>query len=62
NPLALPGYHPPLHSVQTGGPPPPRPADGAIDIGAYELADPAVTIFSDGFESGTTAAWSATAP
>ncbi|MDQ1348104.1 MAG: hypothetical protein QG573_1478 [Acidobacteriota bacterium] len=62
NPLALPGYHPPLHSVQTGPPPPPRPTNGAIDLGAYERADPPAAIFLDGFETGDTTAWSATSP
>ena len=62
NPLALPGYHPPLHTVATGAPPPPRPTFGALDLGAYELADPAATIFLDGFETGTTAAWSVAVP
>jgi hypothetical protein len=37
----------------------PRPQGPAFDIGAYEYAIP---IFSDGFESGDTAAWSAAFP
>jgi len=48
NPLLLPIYVPPAATVQTGDPPPPRPASGAIDIGAYEaLSD---VIFADDFE------------
>jgi hypothetical protein len=62
NPLALPGYHPPPHTVQPGGPPPFRPTEGAIDIGAYERPGLDATVFNDGFEAGSTVAWSVTAP
>ncbi len=62
NPLAIPAFHPPLHSVQTGGPPPPRPPNGARDIGAYERPGADPTIFIDGFESGDTDLWSFAAP
>lgn len=41
----------------------PRPADANLDIGAFELcAAGCVQIFSDGFETGDTSAWSATVP
>jgi hypothetical protein len=42
--------------------------DGAPDMGAFELGQPLPTygprmgIFSDGFESGGTGAWSSTVP
>jgi hypothetical protein len=62
NPLWPPAYHPPLHTVQTGPPAPPRLANAAIDIGAYERPGPGSSVFSDGFESGDTSAWSATMP
>ena len=61
NPLSQPGYQPPLHSVQTGPPPPPRPTNGALDLGAYELPNSA-TLLLDGFETGDTSGWSATVP
>ncbi len=38
-----------------------RPQGPGFDIGACELAD-AASVFADGFESGGTSAWSATAP
>ena len=50
NPLTLPLYVPPMASVQTGDPPPLRPVDGPIDIGAYEAVSD--LIFQDGFEGG----------
>ncbi len=41
----------------------PRPVDAILDIGAYEwCASGCLPIFSDGFESGDTLAWSATVP
>ncbi len=42
----------------------PRPVDGALDIGAFERCSAACgePIFSDGFESGDTFAWSTTVP
>ena len=41
-------------AFRPGPPPPPRPTNGALDLGAYELANPG-TLFLDGFEIGTTA-------
>ena len=48
----------------------PRPVDdpstpddyGPVDIGADELQPDTLQIFSDGFESGDTTAWSSTVP
>jgi hypothetical protein len=48
NPLPLPLYAPPAATVQTGDPPIARPADGKIDIGAYEASSD--LIFEDDFE------------
>ena len=48
NPLPLPQFHPPQATVQTADPPPVRPIDGPVDIGAYE--GPSDRIFIDGFE------------
>jgi hypothetical protein len=53
-----PTAEPPLHTVATAGPPVPRAADGALDLGAYERAG----LFVDGFESGSRSAWSSFAP
>ncbi len=39
----------------------PRPQGLGVDIGAFELSDPAA-VFADGFEAGSTAAWSGTLP
>ncbi len=52
-----PGYHPPLHAVSTGNPPP-RPVAAPLEIGAYELPG----LFRDGFESGGTGVWSSWFP
>jgi hypothetical protein len=57
SPLFPPAFHPPLRTV-TPGAPSPRPVVGAIDIGAFEAGG----LFADGFESGSTGAWSHTAP
>lgn len=48
NPLPLPQFHPPQASVQTGDPPPERPVDGPIDIGAFE--GPWDRVFRNGFD------------
>jgi hypothetical protein len=50
------GYHPPLGVFQAVGTAQARPVDAALDIGAFEYADP--VLFRDGFESGNAAAWS----
>ncbi len=39
-----------------------RPSDATLDIGAFEWCGACDPIFSDGFESGDTSAWSATVP
>ena len=57
NPLFPPAFQPPMRTL-TPGVPSPRPLVGAIDIGAYETGG----LFADGFESGSTAAWSAATP
>jgi hypothetical protein len=58
NPHFPPVYHPPVHTVLTGNPPPPRPLAPPLDVGADEQAG----LFADGFEGGGTAAWSAKHP
>jgi len=55
SPLLAPAYHPSLHTVLTGNPPPSRPVAPPRDIGAYEQPG----LFADGFESGGTGMWSA---
>jgi hypothetical protein len=50
--------HPPQRTVAAGGPPPERPLAGPLDLGAFEAGP----LFADGFESGTTGAWSDKAP
>lgn len=56
--LFPPAIEPPLHTVASGGPPAPRAADGALDLGAYERAG----LLVDGFETGSRAAWSRSGP
>ncbi len=58
SPLFPPAFEPPSHALQAPGSAVARVAGAAVDIGAFE--SPA--LFADGFETGTTAAWSATAP
>ena len=57
NPLMVDHGHPSLSSpIDFGG----LPRDSAPDAGSYEWGVDG--IFSDGFESGTTGAWSGSAP
>jgi hypothetical protein len=58
NPLFPPTHHPPLRAVDPALAAPPRPAVGALDVGAFELGG----IFADGFESGSTGAWTGATP
>ena len=51
NPLVLPAFHPPLHTVQQASPAPPRAIEAAIDIGAYER-EAGSPLLADGFEGG----------
>ena len=53
-----PVYHPPVHVVLTGNPPPARPLAPPLDIGAYEQPG----LFADGFEGGGLAAWASHVP
>ena len=56
SPLFLPAFHPPPRTVAAW--PLARALVGAPDLGAFELG----ALFTDGFESGTPAAWSGHTP
>jgi hypothetical protein len=58
NPHFPPIYHPPVHVVLPGNPPPARPLAPPLDIGAYE--EPG--LFADGFEGGGVTAWASHFP
>lgn len=59
NPLSLPTFEPPQHSVLPGSPAPARILRGTVDIGAYEFPG---ALFGDGWEGQSSSRWSAVAP
>ncbi len=59
NPLSLPTFEPPQHSVLPGSPAPARILRGTVDIGAYEFPG---SLFGDGWEGQSSSRWSAVAP
>lgn len=58
-PLFPPAFEPPSRAALPGSPAPARLPEGAIDLGAFEWPG---SLFTDGFESGSTGRWSLLVP